>query len=114
MAYADFCFYQQGYKGSAMPASVFERLSERASEYLDSITFGRITEDPTMEVRLACCAVAEELLRQEDGGMVSSESVGSWHRTYSTGDSDPDRRLYTTASQYLGRTGLLYRGWDRV
>ena len=44
MAYADYTYYKTIYKGTAVPESRFDAAAERASELLDEITFGRITD----------------------------------------------------------------------
>ena len=43
MAYADFPYYQDFYLGSMIrDPTAFGRAAERASEYLDMVTFGRL------------------------------------------------------------------------
>ena len=43
MAYAEFSFYQSTYHGTLIPdADSFQTAAERASDYLDSVTFGRL------------------------------------------------------------------------
>lgn len=112
MAYADYEYYTNTYKGSAVPASVFEAVSERASEILDAITFGRISE-ATEPVKKACCAVCDSVHRLEarGGSDVQSEQVGSHRVTYreaGAGWYGEDHRR--AALPYLAGTGLLYRG----
>lgn len=67
MAYADYEFYKDRYYGSMIPEADFPRLSERASDFVDTITFDRLVDGlPTNErastkVQKAVCAVAEAL-----------------------------------------------------
>lgn len=113
MSYADSDYYKSVYHG-AMSDADFERLSRKASAYLDSLTFGRIKDDWTGDARVkdACCAVAEQLYQQEQGGEIASESTGGWSRSYVTAGKTAAASLRDTARRYLSNTGLLYRGVD--
>lgn len=115
MAYADYQFYKNQYFGSTIAESDFPRLAERASAYIDNITMGRsvVYAEKRDELKKACCAVAEAYLKNEQGGGVVSETVGKLTRNYAAGISNTmteRQRLYTAATQYLGMTGILYRG----
>ena len=84
---------------------------------------------------MACCAIAEQYqsidaaqaLAQKaltsamnSGGELQSQSVGSWSKTYRSGGDSAQQALSSAqaaqasltaiAQQYLGTTGLLYRG----
>lgn len=65
MAYADYDFYSKSFFGNVVPESDFIRLAERASDFLDTLTFDRLTDGlPTPEkyqkrIKKAVCAVAE-------------------------------------------------------
>jgi len=67
VAYTDYEFYKNRYFGTMVPEADFPRLSERASDFLDIITFDRLVDGlPTNEraatkVQKAVCAVAEAL-----------------------------------------------------
>ena len=115
MAYATYEFYESSYLGNTITEADFARLSERASEYIDYITFGRaVTYDDTDNLlKKACCAVAESILINDNGGGVIAETVGKITRNYAAGVSTTpteSQRLYTAVSRYLVRTGLLYLG----
>ena len=63
MAYADYVYYSEIYKGTLSEAD-FERLSERASDYIDGRTnyvlkTADIPEELEERVKKACCALAE-------------------------------------------------------
>jgi len=118
MIYADFNFYTAEYFGSKIPEKDFNFYAMRASEELDSRTFGRIAEI-TPAIRKACCAVAEVLYsdgvshaKSERG--ISSEKVGNYSVSYSGSSAETDktvnRRVKSEIEKYLGNTGLLYRG----
>lgn len=124
MAYADFTFYVEQYKGASIDAADFNRLAMRASAFIDRVTFGRAapvmeTEGETGEseyvrpVKLATCAVAEEMERGEQGGQVQSERVGQHSVTYVSGSSLTGEQSQAKAARlYLAVTGLMYRGLD--
>jgi len=67
MAYADFDFYRDSYFGDALTKEDAAKWLSRASDELDSLTFGRLTNAfPTVEahaekVRKAVCAIADTL-----------------------------------------------------
>lgn len=91
--YADYDFYLNTYFGNAIPADDFPRLSTRASDYIRSATNGlsdTVDGWQLEAVKKTSCAVADALLDEEimNAGAfsgeqtVSSETVGSWSRSY--------------------------------
>ena len=42
MAYTTFTFYENTYHGNVVPAEDFDRIADRASDFLDVITFDRL------------------------------------------------------------------------
>ena len=117
MPYADFNYYKGTYCGE-MAEKDYDRLSRQASAYLDLITFDRIknvTDESVMaKVKDACCAVADTLLLNEQGGGIAAETNDGVSVTYvnGTGSKTDEQRLKQTALIYLGHTGLMYRGVD--
>ena len=71
MAYADYEFYTTSYFGSAVPETDFPRLAERASDFVDTMTFDRLVDGlPTNErsqkrVKKAVCSLAELMYQIE-------------------------------------------------
>ena len=71
MAYADFEFYATTYHGNVVPEADFPRIADRASDFLDVITFDRLVdglpdnERAKTKVQKAVCAVAEKLYELE-------------------------------------------------
>ena len=71
MAYTDFTFYENTYHGNVVPADDFERIADRASDFLDVITFDRLVdgfpddERAKTKVQKAVCAVSEKLYELE-------------------------------------------------
>lgn len=138
MAYADYEYYTTTYLGTAIDEANFPRLALRASTFLDYYTQGRAAQNPDLDaLKMACCAVAEQyqsidLARKAalnalqnsanvgEGGELQSQSVGSWSKTYRSGGESAQQALSSAqtakvslaavAQQYLGATGLLYRG----
>lgn len=112
MVYADYDYYLNEYNGNAVAEADFTRLSRQASAYLDSLTCGKIrgTWVDDSRVKDACCAVAEAMQKQDQGGEVASESNDGASVTYVTGNATPEQRMYNAAVMYLSSTGLLYAG----
>ncbi len=109
VAYADVTYYRDSFLGFLIPEGQFPTYAARASEYLDSLTFGAIPADVPDAVRMACCAVAEEGYRLELG-RVASERAGDYTVTYETGGRAGKERLHEAALMYLADTGLVFRG----
>lgn len=114
MVYADYSYYRTEYGGTRVSEEDFQRLSRRASRYLDAITFKRASEATDSAlidmISDACCALAEEYLRQEQGGEIASASNDGYSETYVTTGRTAEQRMYAIACELLGHTGLLYRG----
>ena len=120
-AYADYTFYTGTYRGTAIDEGQFDHLATIASAHIDGHTFGRAgaiveagTETVTIEaIARATCAAAEELLRQQSGGVIQSERVGQHSVTYLTGPARSDSsRIKAAIKPYLWATGLMYAGLD--
>lgn len=133
MIYADFPYYQDGYCGTAITDAVtFRTAAARASEYMDSITFGRIRPDMLHSplapaIQNCCCALAEAMVTYQlhgtasgESGTKKSETQHNYSVTYTTpvetlgsllgSNATIQDYLYQIAMRYLGHTGLLYRG----
>lgn len=125
MVYACWEYYKSTYYGDAIAEADFPRLIRRAGEQLDHLTRGRAEayhKSNPEPVANAACAVAEVLQQGERsnvqrGGVVQSESNDGFSVSYGVSDSSTaagqaalHQRIFSTAAQYLARTGLLYRG----
>lgn len=138
MAYADYEYYTTTYLGTAIKEDDFPRLSLRASSFLDYYTQGRAAKNADLDaLKMACCAVAEQYqyidtaqalaqkslsasLESGESGELQSQTVGSWSKTYRSGGDSAQQALSSIQTaqaalaaimqQYLGTTGLLYRG----
>ena len=106
MAYADFSYYKDVYRGTLSEAE-FVRLSERASDYIDGRTQyilkkAGITADMEERVRKACCALAETIRGNEKGGVKTSEKVGDYSSSYAVAAQRTDvQKLDDTIQLYL-------------
>lgn len=119
MVYADYAFYTDEYYGNAIPEEDFPRLAFRASVFIYAYTRG-ISDEVTgrdMEmVKQATCAIAEIMLDESimeasafsGGQAVSSESVGSWSKSYASPSVSSaqveyiEKRKLDTLMLYLG------------
>lgn len=122
MAYADFEFYKTEYGGKAITEEDFSGLANRAAVYIDFATSkaaARATGDNLYMVKMANCAIAEVF--QDEGHLnagtfsteaqVSSETVGSWSRSYSSKAATSvhvellESRKRSALEMYLGHLG---------
>ena len=133
MSYTTYDFYVKKYYGDSIEESLFQKWSDRASDKLDQLTFGNITNDSLKEfedkIQKAVCAIADILYQldfktihanDENGGNVKSMSSGGRSISFGSnetvidkvlGDKNAQNRLfYDTACEYLSGTGLLYAG----
>lgn len=71
MAYTDYEFYKTSYFGSVVPETDFPRLAERASEFVNTMTFDRLVDGlPTDErsqkhIKKAVCSLTELMYQIE-------------------------------------------------
>ena len=71
MAYADYEFYTTSYFGSVVPETDFPRLAERASDFVDTMTFDRLVDGlPSNErsqkrIKKAVCSLTELMYQIE-------------------------------------------------
>ena len=71
MAYADYEFYTTSYFGTVVPETDFPRLAERASDFIDLMTFERLVDGlPSNErsqkrIKKAVCSLTELLYQLE-------------------------------------------------
>ena len=116
--YATWEYYRDIWSGTVIDRIEYKRLARKASAFLDSVTFYNIDDTWAADdrVRDACCAVIDTLQEYADcfeKRGINSETIGSESVSYAS-DRDSRTALRTdmteAARQYLGDTGLLYRG----
>ena len=106
MAYADYDYYSGTYRGTLSEAD-FERLSERASDYIDGRTnyilkTAGIPEELEERVKKACCALAEIIGQNESAGGKTSEKVGDYSVSFSSASyRQTEQRLDDALQLYL-------------
>lgn len=123
MAYADYAFYSEKYKGTTIPSGRFDYYEMQAETIIRELTIGKSDDyaDAT-EVKMATCAAAERLYcvlepteSDADSAKIASESVGEYSVTYRNVTA-PDqitearKAAFMSAQPWLVQTGLLYRG----
>lgn len=76
---------------------------------------GRIprVEDTDGEARLiqSCFSRMVDAAQELQNPELQSETLGQWHRTYRDSGREKEKVLLGILREYLGETGLLYRGW---
>ena len=133
MAYADFGYYLDFYVGSVITdEKIFRSLAERSSDFIDTVTFGRLKNGDfpqfQNEIKKCCCALAENFYQYgkpfqiaENGQQIRlSEKIGEYSVTYANpyeymekySSEQFEKLIRKTALQYLGSTGLMFRGCD--
>ena len=71
MAYTDYDFYTTSYFGSVVPETDFPRLAEKASDFVDAMTFDRLVdglpenERSQKRIKKAVCSLAELMYQIE-------------------------------------------------
>lgn len=119
--YADYAFYVEIFGGELIQSLDWPAVSRRADAYLDRLTYNRLRNDDavTNAVRMAACAVAEVIQRQNQAqganpAGVKSESVGGQSVTYEDAvalQAQYDAALLDAADLWLPRTDpLRYAG----
>ena len=111
MAYSDYTFYKNTYKGTLSDGE-YSRLVPRACAEIDRMTSGRAKNASGCigkAVRYAECAVVDELNYQgiAGAGDITSESNDGISRSYASGTAKSSRqRIIAAADTYLEGTGL--------
>lgn len=131
MAYADYKFYTESF-GNVVPETDFPRLAERASDFVDAMTFDRLADGlPANErsqkrIKKAVCSLAELMYQIElaeknainqasanltdtnvgniSTGVVTSVSSGSESISYATPQQKASGALYASGETFT--TGL--------
>lgn len=126
--YVDFTYYSTVYGGTAILADSFIKYERRARRFIDDVTFNRLQDDATLItdiVKECLCEIMEcnysiDQEEAETGGkLISSETIDQHSVTYAVSDIEKNEvdksrinfaKFNNIARQYLGNTGLLYRG----
>lgn len=134
--YADHSYYTAVYGGHLVPADSWQNAAGRASDWMDSAAFGRLSSgippEWTEQVRRCCCEMAEviysSLIQPQTaaaengaGQLISTETNSTYSVSYRSAGDTASSALYGAPAgvedvlhaivrKHLGRTGLLYRG----
>lgn len=110
--YSDYNFYQNDYNGK-LKEDVYSRFSKLAAAHIDRLTSNRAktaTGEALEAVKMAECAIIDELDRQDRGGVITSESNDGISRSFSASAKTEGQRIYSVASVFLNGTGLMFAG----
>ena len=116
--YADREFYTSVYRGDIIPSDKHDKFNQKASVYIDYITFDRVKKLETTpdEVKFATCSVMDYMYQLTGGTGLqplqkkTSESVGSHQVSYESNTKEVETLYYKAAKEYLANTGLMNRG----
>lgn len=109
MAYSNYAYYTDVFLGE-MSEEDYKPRAERASEYIDYVTFDRAAADDE-NVKKCCCAIADAIYLYDNGGGKSGETIDGYSVSYASGVSKTESRseaIYNTALRYLSE--YMYRG----
>lgn len=93
MAYVDYDFYTTSYFGSVVPQSDFPRVAERASDFVDTMTFDRLVDGlPSDErsqkrIKKAVCALTDKIYELDLAEKNSVAAAGGNTTTVGTNGS---------------------------
>jgi hypothetical protein len=126
--YVDFTYYSTNFGGVTIPEANFAKYERKSRAFINDVTFNRLQDDATLitdTVKECLCEIMESNFKidqkelETDGKLISSESVDGHTETYAISDVEKNEvdksrinftKFYNIARQYLGNTGLLYRG----
>lgn len=94
----EYKFYTDEYLGGSIANGEWPRLEARAEDYIASVASGY--DETSTRYKKAVCAVAEAWQMNETG-VLTSQSVGSWSKSYKVEDLSDKDRLRKAAMLYL-------------
>ena len=124
MAYADYTFYEEVYKGELLNLNNGDIALLHATQYIKHLTLGKSEAYAGDEKKYATCAIAEiyaqvnGLIKTAKGNNAEkkSETTDGYSVSYVTQSKDGEsreelfeRRAYESAKYWLANTGLLNR-----
>jgi hypothetical protein len=131
--YVTYTFYKETYGGSKIATETeFNKLCGKASAKVRDAILNRDISDYLEPIEYATCSITDLFYDQEkledrikaialgDTSRISSEKIGDYSRNIENmpidkleeliSDSEMQSEINSTLNQYLGYTGLLYRG----
>ncbi len=103
MAYADYDFYTTSYFGSVVPETDFPRLAERASDFIDTMTFDRLVDGlpenmrSRKRIKKAVCSLTELMYQIELAEKNAANAAASGTST-TTGSGGSTTGIVTSVS----------------
>ena len=101
--------------GGMVTGAQLQAAARTAWRQLYDRSFGRIYSDDSHGELVQACfnELVDCIFQRSSGGALASQSVGSWSQSYVDGNGGKtDDQVYAgIIRQWLGDTGLLYRGW---
>lgn len=110
--FANYPYYRDIY-GGTLDKQTFKNAAVKASAYIDRITFGRASENADDERVKRCCCELSDTLSEISGGVIQSESVGSWSATYANSENTSELSYARAACRVWLPAEWLYRGVTR-
>lgn len=119
VSYATYEFYSSKYllgRQAVIDTAYFPFYAQKATQMIKLHTFNRIRDDNIPdEVKMCCCELAEMIYKheKEDNGNIISEKVGEYSIAFV--DKEKEETIFrgkcvSIIYNWLGMTGLLYRG----
>mgnify|MGYP001222843285 FL=1 len=111
--YVSYEFYSNEY-GGKLPLEAFKQLNLKAMGLIDYFTFDRaqLLDPMNLKLNMAACELIDHLheVDKTDDKIITSESVGTWSRTYATEANSNRTKAYNIIAKYLMHEGVMYRG----
>lgn len=125
MAHADYTFYAESYHGDELTEANADKWLERASDYVDAITFHRtentfpVEEKHVVKVKKAVCAIAEALFlidAQAKAMQASMDASGTYKGAVASMSSGRESISYVQAgnSSVYGRAAADQKERDKL
>lgn len=99
--------------GGSLTGDLLERTGREIWQLMLGQTRGRVVEvdRETPEGQLVQECYNAMVDSSDENAALASETLGQWTRTYRDEEKSREKQLLGILRDYLGETGLLYRGW---
>ena len=118
MAYVDYDFYTESYYGNVVPETDFDRLADRASDFIDAVTHGNLEDGlPTDRKMLkrfkkAVCALTEKMYDLELAEKNATNAAMSSNEMVTVGKNGKATGIVTSVSS--GSESISYATTQQV
>lgn len=107
--FVNYSYYHDIY-GGKLDEETFEKLSVKASAYMEKLTLGRVSEHSDEERVKWCCCDLCDLLSAIPSGAKRSEKVGAWSVTYADQNNTSELNCARSSCRIWLPADWLYRG----